>query len=966
MGDAPVSIGKHDRNDRMRIVLTVLAMAGVIWRRVVSHLGLLLAVWAGFTLAVALVVSIPVYAEASGYRILLAALAAEDTPDPLPPFSMIYTYGGGVQPSITWAGYKQADALGSDLPGAGIALPVEQTVRYAASEKLRLMFPEEQQSEVLWARLAFVSGFEQQVQLVQGDWPDPNRADGVVDVIVSETSANKYTLLVEDIYRLHTARGSRIDLNLPVRIAGIWRPINPDGDYWFLPPAAFSDALLTPEAAFARALDHPEIPWVKYASWYTALDFTAVRTANIPRLAAQIDRATGALDRIIPGVALTRSPAEALEEHRRQVRLLTVTLALFSVPLLGLIWYFTLQVGAMVVQRQQQEIAVLRSRGSSRLEVLAMALGEGFVLGAAAVLAGVPLGVAAAQLILWTESFLRFTVDGGPAARLLPASWRHGVLVVLVALPAILIPALRASRRTIISYKQERARSSHVPLWQRLFLDILLLAPALYGYQQLRNNRMIGVPGITQVADDPFRNPVLMLAPALLVFALALFALRIIPIVLALLTRVLKRAPGIALLALQFLGRTPQGYSSLVLLIMLTLSLAVFTASMARTLDQYSVDRARYAAGADVRLVYKPPEVAAGSNPTGASGTGAVSLASLDYLLVPPDEYLKIPGVNAVSRVASSSVWLVPAAAVQEEGVFLGVDRARLPGVLQDSWRDDYAAESLGMLMNRLASDPSAALVLRDYAERHGLREGDRLALRMNDVGETREVPFVIAGLVEYFPTLYAEEAPFVIGNLDYSFEALGATYAYQIWLDVGSSTAVDAIAAEAFGYGLGLVDETPTALIEADRQRPERQGLFGLLSVGFMAAALVTVIGFLAHTLLSFQRRLVELGMLRAIGLGSGQLASLLIYEQTLVIVLGTSIGTALGVLASRLFMPFLRVRAGQYPDTPPFVTQIAWDQIALVYGVAGGLLAITVGVTVVLLRRMRIFEAVKLGEAV
>jgi putative ABC transport system permease protein len=127
-----------------------------------------------------------------------------------------------------------------------------------------------------------------------------------------------------------------------------------------------------------------------------------------------------------------------------------------------------------------------------------------------------------------------------------------------------------------------------------------------------------------------------------------------------------------------------------------------------------------------------------------------------------------------------------------------------------------------------------------------------------------------------------------------------------------------------------------------------------------------VTIIGFLAYTLLSFQRRLVELGMLRAIGLSSRQLATLLICEQTLVIGLGLGIGTGLGVLASRMFVPFLQVRTGAFPDTPPFLVRIAWDQIGLVYGVAGGLLLLTVAATLLLLRRMRIFEAVKLGEAI
>jgi putative ABC transport system permease protein len=228
------------------------------------------------------------------------------------------------------------------------------------------------------------------------------------------------------------------------------------------------------------------------------------------------------------------------------------------------------------------------------------------------------------------------------------------------------------------------------------------------------------------------------------------------------------------------------------------------------------------------------------------------------------------------------------------------------------------------------------------------------------------DVPVVLAGTLRYFPTLYDEGEPFVIGNLDYAAEQQGAQYPWEVWLDLAPGADITWVAGAALGYGLRVLRSTPAELLRVDLLRPERQGLFGLLSVGFLATTLVSVIGFLAYTLLSFQRRLVELGVLRALGLSGGQLRTLLIVEQALVIGLGAGMGTALGVLASLLFVPFLQVRTGVFPDTPPFVVQIAWDQIAIVYAVAGGLLVGTVVAILALLRRMRIFEAVKLGEAV
>src|SRR6476620_8975703 len=125
----------------MASIFNRIVLIGVIGRRIFSHLKLILTVWAGFTLAVALVISIPVYAEASGYRILLAALAEQSAQDHLPPFSFVYTYGGASTPSISWASYQQADLLAGNLAAAGIELPLQYLVRTATTENLSMVFP---------------------------------------------------------------------------------------------------------------------------------------------------------------------------------------------------------------------------------------------------------------------------------------------------------------------------------------------------------------------------------------------------------------------------------------------------------------------------------------------------------------------------------------------------------------------------------------------------------------------------------------------------------------------------------------------------------------------------------------------------------------------------------------------------------------------------------------------------------
>jgi putative ABC transport system permease protein len=110
--------------------------------------------------------------------------------------------------------------------------------------------------------------------------------------------------------------------------------------------------------------------------------------------------------------------------------------------------------------------------------------------------------------------------------------------------------------------------------------------------------------------------------------------------------------------------------------------------------------------------------------------------------------------------------------------------------------------------------------------------------------------------------------------------------------------------------------------------------------------------------------QRYIELGVLRAIGLSMRQMGTFLIAEQLTLILTGAVAGTGLGVLVSNMFIPFFQVESGEHAFTPPFVVQIAWDEIAFIYAIFGIMFVGGVILLLMSLQRMRIFEAVKLGE--
>jgi putative ABC transport system permease protein len=769
-------------------------------------------------------------------------------------------------------------------------------------------------------------------------------------------------LQIGEQYTLFGGEGEKEHLS--VQIAGIWRPQHALDPFWFYLPGAFDKALLTTEQSFVQqvtpALETP----VSLAVWYQIYDGAEVRTENVSQLLSSVARAESRVSALLNHASLDVSPVDALQEYRQEARTLTVMLGLFSIPTIILVLYFIGLIAGMVVRRSQGEIATLRSRGTTRLQIVSIYLLEGLLVSGVGLAGGLLLGRRLAELMGQTRTFLELDLSMVPLPIMFSdTALRYGLAGVGLALLALLAPALGASRHTIVTFKWERARALIRPFWQRYFLDLLLLALPLYGWYVLRQQ---GTITMMAQGDDPFSNPLLFLVPALFCFSLALLFVRVFPWLMGVLAWLAARLPGPTLvLTLRQLARSSSLYTGPLLLLSLTLSLATFTASMAVTLDGHLRDQIYYQSGADLNLaeIGESTEEQEG----GAFGQPVVQPQEEEkteprWLFIPYAEHLQVPGVLAVARVgdyrASSNI----GGGVQT-GRLLGVDRIDLPRTAY--FRSDFADESLGGLMNRLAIDPAGILVNQGFLAQHSLTVGDPLRLMVSIEGESHEINFTIVGSVEFFPTLYPQDGPFFVANLNTIHEGMEDVYPYDIWLSTDPDVPYQEIVSGARREGFIVITEFDArSTILHEQTRPERQGLFGLLSVGFMAAALLTVLGFLVYAIVSFQRRFIELGMLRAVGLSVWQMAGYLTGEQAFLILTGAGLGSGLGRWASHIFIPYLQIGSDKLSRVPPFEVRIAWSELRNIYAVFGVMFVVAVSVLVMLLARMRVFEAVKLGE--
>jgi putative ABC transport system permease protein len=967
------------------IVATGWSAIRVVIKRIISHPGLMLATTLGLVIAIALMMSIPLYADAVYHRIFLKNIAQAEGRDlpvgdgVVPPLTYLFRYDGSIYGAVEWETIQPIHTYITQRAGVDLGLAPQITISYFNTDPFGI-FPStdssfrEMRTPLIWAGFGAISDIENHITLVEGRFPNvaSTAPDEPVEVLIYQTLASKLGFQAGESYiaylQVRTQDGTVREVQIPIHITGVWEATDPQETFWFFRPSSFEERLIVPERTFSERLSSQLTGEVYTAVWYLVMDALDIRYDAAMTLIRNGLVVQQQISGLLPNTRLARSPMEALIDYQNSANLLTILLYAFSIPILGLLFAFITLTSGMAVEQRRNEVAVLRSRGARASQMTLIAAVEGLLLGLMALVLSAPVGMLIAGLIGQTRSFLDFSAHVETLRiNMATAAWRFGLIGVALVVIAQVLPTLGASRHTIVSYKREVARLLRPPWWQRMWLDILLLIPAVYGAYLLNQQGSLVVieDVIALMGTAPYQNPLLFLVPALGIFALTLFFLRLMPVIMAIFAWIAARTRAVGLLmATRHLARTPGFYSTPLILLVLTLSLSAFTASLAYTLDAHLNDQMRYQTGADMRFVDLGESAQdTGSAPTfEQTSTESTTTESegARWFFRPLTDYLNAPGVEQVTRVGRypTSVRLSTGG---KNGVFIGIDRAEFGQIA--FWRADFASESLGGLMNTLAVTRNGVLVPRSLMNEQALLIGDFIRVNVITYGQSNEMDLKVVGHFELFPTWYPAQGPLFVGNLDYLFESAGGQFPYTVWLQAAPEADYAALGDKDLS-GQRLDWRAPAVDILAEQQLPERQGLFGLLSVGFTAAAVLTVLGFLLYALFSFRRRFIEFGVLRAVGLSAAQMTAFLGWELAFLILTGGALGTGLGALVSKFFIPFLQIGADEASRIPPYSVDIAWPAIFRVYVLFGLLFVVALVILVVMLRRMKIFQAIKLGE--
>ncbi len=922
----------------------------------------------GLCAILTLIVSIPLYVDAVHHSILLDKISSHTLGGEVLPYSFRFVFYGLWSGKNQWENVEPLDTYLRETASSELAMPMLRITRHMVTDLFDISLEDAGESGDVpdggfgKASFGFLDGIEDNIKIVDGKFPEAAEPDAnsLIEVLVSLETANKYGFQPGEEYLLTAV--NRVQGNedagavFPVRIAGVWEPENARDPYWIVSPALLEGVFIVPEQTLTERVAPFYDMDISQAIWHLILDGTEINADQVTDLLERIAVYEQGANKYLPNFSMLRSPVGDLRSFQRSAQQLMMLLYIFTIPVVALIMLFVFLMASLSIERRRNEIAVLRSRGASTWQTLSTIVIETLILGLLALGLSYPLGALITQAVGLSTSFMDFSSRTELSVRISDTALAAGLITVLFVSLVNVFPAISAVQHTVISYKQELARQLRKPFWQRIWLDLFLLVPALYGSYLLRNRGNLMPDG----SSEPLNDPLLYLVPSLLVLSLTLLLLRILPRLLELIAHLLEQTPSVGiLLAVRSLSRT-RGYEIPLIILTLTLSLSIYTASLARTLEDDLFARVNYQTGSDVRFIK------VGRNTSSSFlSQGAIPEAAAESLSFPVSEYLKVKGITDATRVGYYPVDIRPLSAPRDSGIFIGVERLDFPRMAY--WREDFASQPLNNILNSLGAVPHGVLVNQGFLDQTGIRIGDSIELVVRtDLGRMA-LQSQVVGSFDLFPTWYEEEeGPLFVGNLEYLFDQVGGYAPYQVWAKVSPEFDYKGI------YDLQISDFNVKVLswlasqpkIQTTQNRPEYQGIFGFLFVGFIAAAVMSVVGFLLYAIFSLQRRYVELGVLRANGLSRRQMSVTLAFEILFLILVGALIGTLLGVGTSSFYIPYLQIGDTPADHTPPFLVNIAWDAISQIYILFGALFLVTLFILLLVLQRIKIFQAIKLGE--
>ena len=942
-------------------------MLEILFRKVLSNRWLYLALLGGLLLATALISGIPIFTDGVFQRFLVEELESYQIREDRFPGTFL------VQKS-----FRRMDRLDGD---AESHLVYDGWIREELYPRLALPFlvsnhrltlseyflepleegrgvPEERR-----ARIEMVEGLEEHIAIRHGRGFSELPSDGEVEAIVTERAMQVLDLRLNETYR---AYNPLLEKDYTFTLVGVFVPLDRQDGFWYRSLASSGESLFISHSYSLPDIDDAFGYTEMVAEWFYAIDYYAIDFRSLGTLLNSINRQVREISR---RQAVYEIPMKKiLEQYLVDQRKLRVTLNFLELPVLILLGFFLVLVSTLILENDRGEIAVLKSRGMGTGQIFRLYLYIALLLGILSFLLGPVLGMVVCRLLGTASGFMEFSSWTGLPVAITVKAYVHSLAGAFLFMAAIVLPALYASRATVVAHKRERSRSMQSPFWKKYFLDLLLIVLAGYGFYRFQvQEKIVSMTGIMG-AELPI-DPLFFITSVLFIFGCGLLCLRFFPFLVDLLHLSGRDhwPPGFYISVLQ-IGRS-RGYETYVLIfLLLTMGIGVFNSSTARSMNRHIRDTVLYKNGADLSAMpfwlfkHDYEDVR----------------RTMEELHGLPGENDPLPDSEAVYDTFRDTEGVSGTTMVlRKEGISVRTDFGRtstadLMGINPQefggvAWtREDLMPAGFEEYLSYMAVTPNGLIISQSIAEQLDIGPGATLFLVWDDGQETEGVVFAV---IRYWPTYNPHMGDgdlrhFVVASLPY-MELQTAGEPLEIWANRSIGVSEEVLYEDIRKRGFRFVSFLDSrAEIGMRRQRPDVQGTNGVLTLNFLATLFISLAGLAICWMLSVKARSLQFGVIRAMGLSRRRVTMIVLWEQLMISGAAILLGSLIGGIAGQLYIPMFQLASGAGERVPPPLVGAYWRDYGALLVFLGVLLFLVMLLVGLYIRRLRVAQVLKLGE--
>ena len=573
-------------------------------------------------------------------------------------------------------------------------------------------------------------------RLIDGRFPANKPVNGVYEAMVTQNVLMDFNLLVGQTYILSDDRNGGFE-NIKLKLVGVFTLKNPDDPYWIdsSPESSFADSFVIDESIMMNELILDSPTRIKSAGYTFHLDYHELTIDRLRQLLRIHSTNTMELNSISPYVDIDIPGLRVFISFFEQEREIEILLMSLYVPLFIMLLIYTLMLCKMITSSEKNELAVLGSRGISAMQITFIYMIKGVLLCFFSLLIGPPLGYILSRFLGSTAGFMEFVQRRGIVTDIGTDAYTNALWVLIPFVFMLVLTAKSAGATSIVRHKRMQSGREGTS-WQKWFPDIFMLSAAAYGYHQF-DLRSVAVRSIGAEAAHIMIDPLLFIVTPLFIAGSFLFFLRVYPLLMRtvfVLGKYLWKPD--AYVSLIQVARCNGRYHFIMLFLAMTVSVGIFSATSARTINQNYMDRIWYNVGADMvvtPLWLSDAPIQAPDSRFDASldepADDIDGLRRIRYTEPPFAPFTRLSGVSHAAKVFSKERTDVLTAND------LRVRNVRLMGIESYSfgntvwWRDDLLPHHINEYLNLLTFSPGSILISETLARNGNVRVGEQIRI---------------------------------------------------------------------------------------------------------------------------------------------------------------------------------------------------------------------------------------------